>query len=51
MNIFTAIAFSFGTVLVTIGAGMIYRPLGVLAAGAVFLGLAFASARRAKKST
>jgi hypothetical protein len=51
MNAFTAIVFVLGSALVTAGAALIYRPAGLMVAGALFLGLAFASARSTKRTT
>jgi hypothetical protein len=50
MNAFTAITSLIGTGLVVTGSAMVYRPLGFLTAGALLLGLAFASARSKKRT-
>jgi hypothetical protein len=50
MNRFTALSAVLGSAGVVVGAEMIYRPLGFIAAGSLLLALAFASARR-KKNT
>lgn len=50
MNIFTSISAVAGVVLLSIGAAMIYRPLGLVAAGALLLAAAFVSANRKRKS-
>ena len=50
MNRFTALSAIFGFSLFVAGAAQIYRPLGFLTAGALLLGLAFATAKRKKTS-
>ena len=50
MNRFAIVSAILGFVFVSAGAGLIYRPLGVLAAGSLMLAAAFVSANRSKKS-
>lgn len=50
MNFFAALSAALGAVSICAGAALIYRPLGLLALGALLLLLSFASARRKKTS-
>lgn len=45
-NIFSVISALLGAVLLSCGAALVYRPLGLLTAGAVLLSAAFVSAKR-----
>jgi hypothetical protein len=45
MNRYTILSAVLGFALLVAGAALVYRPLGFIAAGALLLGLAFATAR------
>jgi hypothetical protein len=45
VNRFTVLSALLGSALIVGGFSMIYRPLGFIGAGALFLGITFASAR------
>jgi len=50
MNRFTVLSAVLGFVCIVASAVWIYRPLGPLAAGVMFMALAFATARRKRTS-
>jgi len=51
MNRFTVLSAVLGFVCIVASAAWIYRPLGPLVAGAMFMGMAFATARRKRRTS